>query len=127
MGELRTRVEKAETASDEYQRQLNLLQARLDESQQSHAHLEDQIHEKNEKVEELETEQIQASRQKREIESAFQSERTAMLKDREEQTIREEEMQNTIQRLKESLAQREARSSLEENKDSSRNCWFCNL
>ncbi|KAL9128410.1 MAG: hypothetical protein Q9217_002901 [Psora testacea] len=117
MDELRTRVQKAETESEEYQRQLNLLQARLDESQQSHGQLEDQFNEKNKRVEELETEKIQATRQKREVEGIFKSERAAMLKDREEQVARERELHGTIQRLKDSLAQREARNGLEDSKD----------
>ena len=122
LDELRARVEKAENASEEYQRQLNLLQARLDESQQSHSQLEDQLHGKNEKVEELEMEKVQATRQKREVDSIFESERAVMIKDREEQNAREDEMRSTIQRLKETLAQREARSSLDDSKGLSRSC-----
>ena len=120
--ELRTRLQKAEAASEEYQRQLNLLQARLDESQQSHGHLEDQLHEKSEKVEELEVEKIQAARLKREVEGIFEQERVSMLKDREEQTAKAEEMKITIQRLKENLAQREPRSNSEDRKDMARSC-----
>ena len=105
--ELRSRVQKAETASEEYQKQLNLLQSRLDESQHSHAQLEDQLHEKQEQVEELETEKIQATRQKRDLERIFDEERIAMLKDREDQTQKEEESQRTIARLKDGLAQKE--------------------
>ena len=109
--ERRARVQKAESASEEYQKQLNLLQARLEESQQAHGQLEDQLHEKNLREEELETEKAQAARQKREVESIYESERAAILKEKEEQTVREEEMKGTIQRLKESLAQREAKTS----------------
>ena len=120
--ELRTRVQKAENASEEYQRQLNLLQARLDESQQAHGQLEDQLHERDERVEELMAEKTQAARQKREVEAIYESERIAILKEKEEQTARGEEMQGTIQRLKESLAQREARRNSEESRELPRNC-----
>ena len=109
--ELRSRVQKAETASEEYQKQLNLMQARLEESQQAHGQLEDQLHEKNLREEELETEKAQAARQKREVETIYESERTALLKEKAEQTVREEEMKGTIQRLKESLAQREIKTT----------------
>ncbi|KAL9103297.1 MAG: hypothetical protein Q9163_001639 [Psora crenata] len=119
MDELRTRLQMAETASEKYQRQLDLLQARLDESQQSHGQLEDQLHENNKKVEELEAEKVLATRQKRELENIFENERAVMLKDREEQTIKEEILQGTIQRLKESLSQREARINLEDCKETS--------
>ena len=107
LDELRSRVQKAESASEEYQRQLNLLQARLDESQQSHGQLEDQLHEKGELVEELETEKVQAVRQKRELEKIFEEERTAMIKDRDEQRAKEDGLQTTMQRLRENLAQKE--------------------
>lgn len=121
MEDLRSRVQKAETASEEYQRQLNLLQARLDESQQGHGQLEDQLHEKNERVEELEIESVQAAHQKRDLEGIFESERAAMIKDRDEQKAKEGHMQTTIQRLKDSLAQRE-RSNIDEGKVLSRTC-----
>lgn len=121
--ELRARVQKAETASEEYQKQLNLMQARLEESQQAHGQLEDQLHEKNLREEELETEKSQAARQKREVEMIYESERTAILKEKAEQTVREDEMKGTIQRLKESLSQREMKT-IDSNKElpQSREC-----
>lgn len=124
LDELRSRVQRAESASEEYQKQLNLLQARLDESQQVHGQLEDQLHEKSERVEELETEKIQAARQKREVESIYESERAVMEKDKEEHVLREQEMRGTIQRMKESLAQKEARSTFEEKDVSPNRAYF---
>ena len=121
LDELRSRVQKAETASEEYQRQLNLLQARLDESQQSHGQLEDQLHEKKERVEELETGKIQASRQKRDLEKIFEEERTAILKDRDEQKAKEEGLQTSLRRLKDGLAQKEQELAEEREAASSRN------
>lgn len=107
LDDLRNRVQKAESASEEYQKQLNLLQARLDESQQYHGQLEDQLHEKREQVEELETEKVQATRQKRELEKIFEEERTAMIGDREERKAMEDGLQATLQRLRDNLAQKE--------------------
>ena len=107
LDELRTRVQKAETASEEYQRQLNLLQARLDESQQSHGKLEDQLHEKREQLEELETGKVQVARQKRDLEKLFEEERAAMINDQSEQNAKHEGLQTTVQRLRENLAQKE--------------------
>ena len=116
MDELRSRVQKAETASEEYQRQLNLLQARLDESQQEHGQLEDRLHQNNMKVEELESDSVQFSRQKREMQDLHDTERTSLLKDVAEQKKREEELIAVNQRLKESLTHREARNSGEDSK-----------
>ena len=120
LDELRSRVQKAETASEEYQRQLNLLQARLDESQQSHGRLEDQLHEKREQLEELETEKVQAARQKRDLEKLFEEERAAMLKDRDEQNARNDGLQTTLQRLRENLVQKEQELAEERESASSR-------
>lgn len=113
MEELRSRVQKAETASEEYQRQLNLLQARLEESQQEQSQLEDRLHQNNRRIEELENDQSQAKRDRREMEDMYETERTAMMQDQAEQKARVEGLQAANQRLKETLAQREARTSLE--------------
>lgn len=116
MDELRSRVQKAETASDEYQRQLNLLQARLDESQQEQGQLEDQLHQSNRNIEELESDRAQSARQKREMQELYETERTSMLKDKSEQKVREDELISANQRLKENLAQRETRSNGEDSR-----------
>lgn len=116
MEELRSRVQKAETASEEYQRQLNLLQARLDESQQEQGQLEDRLHQSNSKIEELESDRVQIARQKREMQDLYGTERTSMLKDKAEQKTREDELISANQRLKESLAQRETRNSGDDSK-----------
>lgn len=114
MDELRSRVQKAETASEEYQRQLNLLQARLDESQQEQGQLEDRLHQSNRDIEELENDRAQSARQRREMQDLYETERTSMLRDKSEQKTREDELVSVNQRLKESLAQRETRNNSEE-------------
>lgn len=119
MDELRSRVQKAETASEEYQRQLILLQARLDDSQQEQSQLEDQLHQSNRNVEELESERTQSARQKREMQDLYETERTSMLKDKAEQKTREDELTSANQRLKESLAQRETRNNDEDSRTGS--------
>ena len=111
MDELRSRVHKAETASEEYQRQLNLLQARLDESQQEQGKLEEQLHQSNLNIEELEGDRALSARQRREMQELYETERTSMLKDRAEQKTKEDELLSANQRLKENLAQRETRNN----------------
>ena len=116
MDELRTRVQKAETASEEYQRQLNSLQARLDESQQEQGKLEEQLHQSSISIEELEGDRSLSARQKREMQEMYEIERTSMMKDRAEQKAREDELLTANQRLKEILAQRETRSNGENSR-----------
>lgn len=116
MDELRTRVQKAETASEEYQRQLNLMQARLDESQQEQGHLEERLHHSSENIKELESDRAQSARQKREMQDLYETERNSMLKDKAEQKAREDELMSANQRLKEALAQRETRNNVEDSR-----------
>lgn len=116
MDELRSRVQKAETASEEYQRQLILLQARLDESQQEQGKLEDRLHQSNTSIEELESDRALSARQRRETQDLYETERTSMLKDRAEQKTKEDELLSANQRLKEILAQRETRNNGEDSR-----------
>ena len=96
------------------------MQARLDESQQSHGRLEDQLHEKREQLDVLETEKVQVARQKRDLEKLFEEERAAMLKDRDEQNVRNDGLQSTVQRLRENIAQKEQELAEEKESASSR-------
>ena len=120
MDELRNRVQKAETASEELQRQLNLLQARLDESLQEQGTLEDRLHQSDGRIEELKVDHAMAMRKKREMEDLYETERMSLMQEKTEQKAREEELVSANQRLKETLAQREARNNSEENMITSR-------
>lgn len=116
MDELKSRMRKAETASEDYQRQLNLLQTRLDDSLSHQAKLEDQMAEDSGKMEELESARLQESRQKRDLEANFEAERMAFMRDKSEQKLKQEELELVIQRLKDTWAQREARYSVDEDR-----------
>lgn len=116
MEELKSRLRKAETASEEYQRQLSMLQNRLNDTLIEHGVLEDRLQEGIGKIEVLENDRIQAAREKREMEAQFDAERRAMMKDKEEQKIAEEELQVVNQRLKDALAQRDTRYTVDEEK-----------
>ncbi|KAL8828980.1 MAG: hypothetical protein Q9191_002284 [Dirinaria sp. TL-2023a] len=120
MEELRSRVEKAETASEEYQRQLKMLQMKLDESLQEQGKLEEQMHESEAQINDLEDQKVHSMRQKREMEDLFDSEQSAMVRDKAEQTAKAEEQQAVIQRLKDVLAQREVKMTANEERSPSR-------
>jgi chromosome segregation ATPase len=117
LDELKERLRKTENISEQFQKQAQVLQSRLDEALLEQGKLEDRIHESDERIEALENGERDALRQKREMESIYEAERSSMTKERDESANREEEMQTIIQRLKDSLIQR---SSDEENRLSRR-------
>lgn len=119
LDDLKERLRKTETASEQFQKQAQVLQSRLDEALQEQGKLEDRLHESEEKLESLENEKRDALRQRREMESIYEAERSSMTKEREEMSNREEEMQTIIQRLKDSLSQR---SNVDEEGRISRRC-----
>lgn len=102
--ELKDRLHKAESEAGERQKLVEVLNARLDESLAEQAKLEERAHEEEEKVESLENVKRELTRQHRELESIYEAEHTQAMKEKEELLAREEELQNTIQRLKETMA-----------------------
>lgn len=120
--DLKEQLQKAETASEQYQKQLGVLQMRLDEAVAEQAKLEDQAHEKESKLDALGAEIRDHARQLRDMEQAHDQDRTAMLQDKEQQASREEELQATIQRLKETIAQKDIRVNADSDKELSRSC-----
>ncbi|SLM41133.1 hypothetical protein LPUS_12056 [Lasallia pustulata] len=118
--ELKSRLFKAETASGEYQRQVAVLQVRLDESQDEHGRLEERMHGDSEGVRALEDEKRELLRQNRDLEALLDSERVAMAKVNDEHNAREEGLYSTIQRLKEAFAQRDMRTNIDGDRRLSR-------
>jgi len=119
LDDLKERLAKAESASESYKRQAEVLQDKLDEAIKEQAKLEERVHESEEQIETLSNEKREAARQMREMESIYEAERSAMMKEKDEMANREEEMQTVIQRLKDSLAQR----NLDEDRPT-RQCTF---
>jgi len=110
LAELHQRVMDSENAVTASQRQTEVLQVKLDEALKEQGILDEQVHEHTERLEELENEKKELLRGKREAESIFESERAAMIKEREEAAAREEEMQRSLLRMKEALAQQRSGS-----------------
>ncbi|KAH6891388.1 hypothetical protein B0T10DRAFT_402380 [Thelonectria olida] len=104
--DLQQRLEKEEKLSQQFKRQGDVLQSKLDEAVKESAKLEEKAHEHEEQLETLTNEKREITRQMREMESIYEAERSSILKEKEEMSNREEEMQTVIQRLKDSLAQR---------------------
>ncbi|KAK5168770.1 uncharacterized protein LTR77_006079 [Saxophila tyrrhenica] len=110
LSELQQRLQDSETALSTSQRQADVLQVKLDEALKEQSILDENVHENTERLEELENEKRELLRSKREAEQIFESERAATLREREEAVTREEEMQRSLMRMKESLAQQRAGS-----------------
>ncbi|CAK7211423.1 hypothetical protein SBRCBS47491_001121 [Sporothrix bragantina] len=108
LDDLKERLSKAEGSSEQFQRQNDVLQARLDEAIKEHSKLEERAHEYDEQTEALKNEKREMARQIQQMETIYEAERSAMTREKEDMSNREEEMQRVIQRLKDSLAQRNA-------------------
>ena len=106
--DLKERLSTADTTAESYRKQTEVLQSRLDETLKEQVKLEERVHESEEQIEALRNEKREAARQIREMETIYEAERSSMLKEKEEMSNREEEMQAVINRLKENLNQRNA-------------------
>lgn len=104
--ELKDRLKDTELKSEQFHRQAEVLQSRLDDALKEQGKLEDRLHESEEKLEILEYEKRDAARSKREMESIYEAERSSMNREREEMANREEELQTIIARMKDNLSQR---------------------
>lgn len=116
--DLKERLAKAETASDEYRKQAEVLQARFDEVTKEHVKYEEKCHELEEQTETLQNEKREATRKIRELEGIYEAEHSAMVKEKEEMGNREEELQMIIARLKDSLNQQKMSNNDDEPRPS---------
>lgn len=124
MADLKERLEEAELTIQEVKRQNEVLQARFDDATKDQAEMEEKLHEEEEKQEQLNNEKRELFKQKRELENIYEEERAAFMKDRDAANSREEELQNVIQRLKDSLSQKDApRYGAALDPDPQRNGW----
>lgn len=122
LADLKERLQKAETEAEERQKQIEVLNARLDDALKEQAKLEERAHEEEEKAESLENEKRELTRQHRELESIYEAERAQTMKEKEEAHTRQEELQETIQRLKETMASKNIQGSDGEEGKLSRTC-----
>lgn len=115
MDELQEKLQEAERACEESQKQAAVLQVKLDEAHKEQGMLEETVHEHTERINDLELEKKESVRARREMEQIYESEKEAAMKEKEEAATREVEMQAALQRMKETLAQREMRAGLEDD------------
>ena len=115
MEELQEQLRQAEEKSNEVQKQAAVLQVKLDEARKEQGLLEESVHEHTERINDLDHDKKESLRARREMEQIYESERASFTKEREIAQAREEEMQASMQRMKEALAQREMRAGLDED------------
>ena len=108
--DLKERLKKAEEASEEYCKQVEVIQARLNESHKEQGNLEEKAHEDEERLEGLANEKRELTKQKRELESIYEAERASWMREKDEASLREEELQKSLQRVKENMVVRDVRS-----------------
>ncbi|KAK5124409.1 hypothetical protein LTR85_001626 [Meristemomyces frigidus] len=116
LDELQERLQEAERTCENSQKQAAFLQMKLDEARKEQGSLEESVHEHTERIEELSNEKKESLRARRELEQIYEAERVQAMKEREQSQAKEEEMQAAMQRMKESLAQREMRAGLDDDR-----------
>ncbi|KAI1336330.1 hypothetical protein F5Y15DRAFT_212308 [Xylariaceae sp. FL0016] len=119
--DLKDRLQKSDAVSEQHRKQGEVLQARLDEALTEQAKLEERVHEHEEQIETLRNEKRDAARQMREMEAIYEAERSSMMKEKDEMSNREEEMQAVINRLKETLNARNAEDEYRPTRQSNNN------
>lgn len=122
LDDLRERLAKAETASEEYRKQAEVLQARFDDVTKEQVKYEEKCHELEEQTEALSNEKRETTRKIREMEAIYEAERSSIVKEKEEMANREEELQMVIARLKDSLNQQKMVSEDEPRTSRSGKC-----
>jgi chromosome segregation ATPase len=113
--DLKERLQRAETEAEERQKLVQVLNARLDEALLEQAKLEERAHEEEEKVESLENVKRELTRQHRELEGIYEAERVQAMREKEETQAKEEELHETIQRLKETMASKSIQPEAEDD------------
>ncbi len=111
--DLKQQVQRAEIASDQYRKELEILQMRLQEAVGERNVLEEQVAQKDNEAEAVHVETKDIMRQKKELEQAHNAEKMKMLKERESQASKEQELQAIIQRLNDTIRQKEMRAQVE--------------
>ena len=108
IAELKEQVKRAEQASEQYRRQLEVLQHRLDEFTEEQTAAEEREYQRRSDLDLLRVELREAARHRREMEHSHETERSLFLQDRQNFANREGELQAVIQRLSEALRARES-------------------
>ncbi len=111
LDELKEELRKSVALVEDYRRQIHQLQSRFEEASQGQEKLELQIQERDGKIDELEVERKELLRQRRELEDTSNAERAFMTEEKKRMVDQERQLRATIQRLKDTVAQKTSRGS----------------
>lgn len=103
IAELKEQVERAEQASEQYRKQLEILQQRLDEATDQQTAAEERDFASRTQIDKLVAEVKESARQRRDIEYTFESERDMLVQEKDRSAAREVELQSVVSRLTETL------------------------
>ncbi|KAF2487077.1 hypothetical protein BDY17DRAFT_244194 [Neohortaea acidophila] len=109
LDELQDKLLRTEAAVEESRKHGEVLQIKLDEALKEQGMLEESVHEHTQRVEQLEAEKKESARTRRELEQTYEVERSQATREREQSTAEREALTQNMQRLRETLAQRELR------------------
>lgn len=110
--DLRDQLKKTETASEEHQKQIVVLQSRLDEALAEQTKLEETAAGHGETISKLRGELQEVQRSRKDTQAKLEQEQSANVRERDAAATKEGELNEVIARLKDSLAQRESRKSM---------------
>jgi len=103
IADLKEQLERAEQTSEQYRKQFEILQQRLDESTDLQTAAEERDFAARTRIDQLVVETKDTARQNREMEMSLESERNLLVQEKERSFIREAELQSTVNRLTEAL------------------------
>ncbi|KAJ9652191.1 hypothetical protein H2198_008535 [Neophaeococcomyces mojaviensis] len=103
IADLKEQLERAEQASEQYRKQLEILQQRLDESTDQQTAAEERDFAARTRIDQLVAEIKDTVRQRREMEMTFESERNLLVEEKKRSTAREAELQSVVSRLRDTL------------------------
>ena len=113
LDELRQQLRRSLADSETLSRQVQALQARLEDASREQERLELQMHDKDTKIDSMTNEHRELVKQRRELQDLVEAERGSMAQERDRALEQEHQSRAVIQRLKESLTQKTNRASVE--------------
>ncbi|KAK5950282.1 hypothetical protein OHC33_008751 [Knufia fluminis] len=103
IADLKEQVLRAEQASEQYRRQLEALQLRLDEANDQQTAAEERDFAARTQIDKLLAEVKDSTRQKRDMEMNFESERSMLIQEKDRTSERQLELQSVVNRLTDAL------------------------
>jgi len=108
IADLKDQVHRAEQASDQYRKQLEVMQKRLDDAAGEQTTSEERDYQRQTEIDRLRVEYKDSIRQYRELEAAYDADKNTFLHERERQAEKEADLEAKISRLTASLRARDA-------------------